>query len=226
MKKIAVAVFVKTPGISPLKTRLAKDIGREKALEFYDLSWRSICAVIEDLKNKSKDEVLPYWSVADSGTREQWPQFEIIRQPQGSMGQRLHTIYHTLMQSHDAVILLGADAPQIGVDDLQGLIDVLAKDQSAFSIGLANDGGFYAFCGSKELDHSVWGSVKYSDSSTADNLIKLVGDHHKISIVEKKYSDVDDLGDLRQLDSEMPRENILPQQRVLQGWLQSFTAQE
>lgn len=31
---VAIAVFIKTPGLSPIKTRLAEGIGSEKAIEF------------------------------------------------------------------------------------------------------------------------------------------------------------------------------------------------
>ncbi len=38
----AIAIFVKTPGLSPVKTRLAATIGEEKAKEFYLLSLKAV----------------------------------------------------------------------------------------------------------------------------------------------------------------------------------------
>jgi glycosyltransferase A (GT-A) superfamily protein (DUF2064 family) len=44
--KLPLAVFVKTPGLSPIKTRLAASVGEQKALEFYRRSLRVTEAVV------------------------------------------------------------------------------------------------------------------------------------------------------------------------------------
>ena len=45
--KIAIAIFVKTPNVSPLKTRLAASLGKEKSLHFYKLSLNSIVSTLK-----------------------------------------------------------------------------------------------------------------------------------------------------------------------------------
>ncbi len=55
--KIAIAIFVKTPGVSPLKTRLAASLGQEKALHFYKLSLKCIISTLEETA------INPYWAV-------------------------------------------------------------------------------------------------------------------------------------------------------------------
>ncbi|MDQ3495902.1 MAG: hypothetical protein M3485_10390, partial [Pseudomonadota bacterium] len=43
--RIGLAIFVKTPGHSPLKTRLAAGIGRESAERFHRLAAEAVAAV-------------------------------------------------------------------------------------------------------------------------------------------------------------------------------------
>ena len=73
----AVATFVKTPGISPLKTRLAKEIGEESAINFYNLSLNAIRNVLKAAEQESQKTLKPYWAVAEKqalGTSE-WEGF-------------------------------------------------------------------------------------------------------------------------------------------------------
>ena len=54
---IAIAIFVKTPGISPIKTRLAASIGQQKAEDFYRLSLKSLVSTLKEI------DITPYWAV-------------------------------------------------------------------------------------------------------------------------------------------------------------------
>ena len=57
MKSVAVVTFVKTPGKSPIKTRLAKQIGVTRALEFYITSLNETYKTIETLKSEMEKDV-------------------------------------------------------------------------------------------------------------------------------------------------------------------------
>ena len=62
MRLGAAAVFVKTIGYSPLKTRLASGIGTLQADQFYRLACQSISEQLLEVS----PTIQPYWAVAES----------------------------------------------------------------------------------------------------------------------------------------------------------------
>ena len=59
----ALAIFVKTPELSAVKTRLAAEIGREEAIAFYRSCVGAIEAVAAEASRRSPLDV--YWAVAE-----------------------------------------------------------------------------------------------------------------------------------------------------------------
>jgi len=104
----AVAIFVKTPGLSPVKTRLAAGVGVEAATEFHRLAAASVAGVAR----ACGEEIVPYWAVAEQEALDApaWRGFPTIWQGEGGLGARLDRIYATLLLRHGRVLLIGADA--------------------------------------------------------------------------------------------------------------------
>ncbi len=208
------SIFVKTIGLSPLKTRLAKDLGTEQAQQFYRLSCEAIAEVIQRRAAKLKG----YWAVAEGAQAwERWPTLECLDQGTGGLGERLHKIYAELLKSYQFVVLLGADAPQLS----PGLLDV-AMEQGAdgsFVIGPATDGGFYLLLGSKPIPKECWLNVRYSTNQTRSELVKHL---KKIAPVKEmgKLTDVDQMSDLEILAKELcVQDSLVPGQDRLAKWL-------
>lgn len=210
------AVFVKTPGQSPLKTRLAAEIGLSRALEFYNLSIHAVQEVLQ-----STSFVYPYWSVAE-GERcfDKWRGMKAIDQGQGDLGHRLDYVYRKLNSSSYRV-LLGADAPQISQALLQEA-NIKAKDFD-FVIGPAADGGFYLFLGKTDIPTDVWCSVTYSEDSTTRTLISRLEKYGTVGLLPS-LTDVDYMKDLHSLHSELGSLGSLmtKKQEILFQWLQKF----
>lgn len=195
MKQAAAAVFVKTPGFSPIKTRLAVSIGHTLAEEFYMLA----CAVVAEVLDATPELRNFYWAVADSGNADKmWCEKPKLNQGGGSLGMRLAKIYDELLQKHDLAMLLGSDAPQISPRLLSDACQ-FAQDGS-FVIGPANDGGFYLFLGSRRLAPEIWTTVAYSHPQTLKQLVtalKCEGPIHFLPTLR----DVDELPDLLALQN-------------------------
>jgi uncharacterized protein len=123
MIECAIGIFVKTPGLSPIKTRLARGIGALRAAEFYELSVAAVSSAARETKLRSV-KVIPYWAIAEeSGLSDQrWREFRRISQGHGDLGDRLSTIYTRLHEAHQNVVLIGADSPQISAATLSDLI--------------------------------------------------------------------------------------------------------
>ena len=203
----AIAIFVKTPGLSPIKTRLAKNTGEEKALEFYNLSVRAVEATVKNINTQG------FWAVAEEEGVDQWPSFEALWTDDGGLGERQHHIYQTLLEKHEKVILIGADAPQISPEILNEAI--VALDKHDFVIGPAHDGGYYLFGGRIPVDKDIWISVEWSAEITREEFENALPSKplHLLFL-----TDVDEVDDLKKTVQEMP-ENPSEQQRQLIDWV-------
>jgi len=162
-----IAIFVKTPGLSPVKTRLATVVGRGKAETLHLLSAEAVASVAREAALASGYTV--YWAVAESleDTAEAWTDLPRMAQGEGSLGQRMDTIYRQLRQRHGRALLLGADVPQLQVESLLQACDWLAGAPSRLALGPAVDGGFWTFAGNVDLPTAAWMRPTYGDELAA-----------------------------------------------------------
>ena len=191
-----IAIFVKTPGLSPVKTRLAFKIGQEKAEAFHLSSSRSVSAIVQAVSKLN--DVQSYYAVAEEEaiTHDYWQNFPCVWQKEGGLGERMAHVYQELLSKHDFVILVGADIPQMTVRELQKALTWLSqKDQTRLVFAPSEDGGFWLVGGNCKIPHSIWNSVKYSQADTGKqffNKIKKLGRVKTLATLR----DVDELDDL------------------------------
>jgi rSAM/selenodomain-associated transferase 1 len=209
--KPGLAIFVKTPDLSPIKTRLAEHIGEPAALAFYRHSVDAVRAVAK----ACRPFLDPCWAVAEEeGVHADiWADLPALWQGGGGLGERLHTVYSSLLQSHRPVLLIGADAPQLTAELLRRALRKL--ECAPYLIGKASDGGFWLFGGSQAVPREVWSDVRYSANSTADELSRRLAAHGAIDYLDT-LTDVDRAADLLPLHDALGRLHApLPEQRTL-----------
>ncbi len=217
----ALVIFVKTPGLSPIKTRLARATDEAFAEEFYLRSINATAAYVQELK-KSEPHLSIYWAVAeDNGIDSSlWSKFSVICQGDGDLGARLSKIYSTLIERHDFVCFIGADSPHLPLEKLRaGVLETERMLRRKFVLGETSDGGFYFFGGSISVPNSVWTSVEYSASSTAQELRLRLQSIGEVGRIEKDF-DIDTVEDLRRY-SEILVDKLLPEQVELIDWAKS-----
>lgn len=181
----ALAIFVKTPGLSPIKTRLAAGIGAAAAAAFYTLAVHAVAEIA------AASSLVPYWAVAeaDGPGHPLWSGFATVSQGEGELGARLACVYRNLQARHGSVLLIGADSPQT----TPALLRDAAARCDPFVMGRAADGGFWLFGGNRPIPTSVWSAVPYSAPDTAERLLaQLNGD---VAFVAAQH-DVDEATDL------------------------------
>ncbi len=192
----AVAVFVKTPEFSPLKTRLAKDVGTQAAQQFYQLAYAAVASVLMQAQSALKLRI--YWAVAEpeAAQHPRWSQFETCAQGSGGLGQRMQHVYHSLLKQHAYVLLLGADAPQICLDDFLQADTVLRSKNPQYLLAPAADGGFWSVAGNCTIASHVWRETHYSSADTLRTFESLLSAHHHTSAAKlRMLTDVDTLAD-------------------------------
>lgn len=193
-ERYAVAIFVKTPPLSQVKTRLAKEIGKEKAEAFFWKSVRLTYKVATTILKKNFNTIEFFWAVSEeeSLNHPAWSGFKTIWQNDGSLGDRIHHIYSTLKKEYKGVILIGADCPLLGPEHIIKSIELLKEN--SFVLGKSEDGGFYLFAGKTEISKDIWLQTPYSCEDTSRILIDLLG-KGRFEFIETLF-DIDELCDL------------------------------
>ena len=217
--KGALAIFAKTPGFSPVKTRLADTIGTKSAESFYKKSIGAIEAVAVETKRISEGLICPYWAVGELQTLDHllWKKFDSLYTGPGGLGRRMHHIYSHLLQSYDFVILIGSDSPQI-TPELIMKTAAMITETGQFVMGPARDGGFYLLGGSRAIEREHFTSVSYSCDTTASNMVNELEKTGSVKIINP-LTDVDIVEDFKSFLDEL-QNCILPGQKELSTWLQ------
>ena len=201
---VALAVFVKTPGLSPVKTRLAAGLGRARAEELYRLSVAAVEATVAAAA--ARNDVAAYWAVAEEAglADARWQRFPRIHQGSGELGERLGRVFEQLQRRHDVVIAIGGDSPQMTPELIRRAIDPLrlGAHKPTHVLGRCHDGGFYLVGTNRPLPPEVWRDVPYSTPNAAAQLAANLARHGPI--VELPHlADVDRAEDLATVRDEL-----------------------
>lgn len=152
------AIFVKTPGHSPVKTRLAAVTGSAFAEDWHQRAAHCIASVVKDC-----GAITPYWAVAEAGALDdpRWSGLPRLAQGEGELGERMARVHERLLRTHRGSILIGADTPAIGVDLLDQAARWLDHPNPRLVIGPASDGGFWLFGANRPLPLAAWNAPRY-----------------------------------------------------------------
>jgi uncharacterized protein len=223
---VGIAIFVKTPGVSPIKTRLAKQTGEAYAHAWYQFAAQATQAVAEQTGAQV------YWAVAEASCVDHpcWQSlpriaqcpFDVSENNHTDLGARMQRVHATLLQHHVGGILLGADAPHMQLAQLQRAIDWLGSSAPRQAIGPACDGGFWLYGGNRLSALNAWQSVTYSQANTREDFCLALADAGEWQHLAE-LSDVDTAPDLLTCRSALgtSRPALLPAQQALLDWMQN-----
>lgn len=175
----AVAIFVKTPGHSALKTRLAAVCGRAWAEHWYVLAAAAVASVAQ--RACAATGMVAYWAIAEAGAQSAWPDLPTIAQGDGTLGERMARVHAALVARHGFGLLIGADSPQLSADALVAAARWLVVPSATatvpppdlvgrFALGPAADGGFWLFGSNRAVATRIWTAVRYSQPHAGRDL--------------------------------------------------------
>ena len=227
MNTAGLAIFAKTKGLSPVKTRLAASIGKPLAEAFYSLSVRAVAEIADTASKEHNNAIVPYWALAEkeAPNHSEWQNFQTTWTGEGGLGERLHTIYNRLLKKHDTVILMGTDSPQLEPNLIIEAMSMLRNQSASCMIGPASDGGFYLFAAKVAIKEQTWTQVCYSQSTTLEELAAHLSSEGITAKMLPRKSDVDTIDDLKLLFNTLTLSNtLLPAQKKLYDWLKTQSA--
>ncbi|MFU8820214.1 MAG: TIGR04282 family arsenosugar biosynthesis glycosyltransferase [Gammaproteobacteria bacterium] len=218
----AAAVFVKTPGLSPLKTRLAAGIGQAAAEHWYRLAAEAVAEALAWVP-----ELTTYWAVAEpvASAASAWPGLSLIGQGEGELGERMGQVHATLLQRHDFVLLLGADTPQLEPSRLAEAAGWLTSGAPRLVMGQARDGGFWLLGANRDPAPSDWLRAPCGRADTALGFRDAMAHLGEWRLLPE-LTDVDEAQDLDAMLAELGSlEHPLPAQLRLAAWTRALRRQ-
>jgi len=204
MTRPRVVLFARAPVPGRVKTRLARDLGNDRACDLYR---RLGAAVVEGL---TRDPARPFEVAvrftpddALEAVREWFPGADRYEpQGPGDLGDRLaRAVRDAFADGVAAAVLLGTDCIAVTDGRVREAIDVLATRDAA--LGPARDGGYYLLGLRRPL--AVFHEVPWSTSAVAESTRALLRRAGATWVELPMESDVDTVDDLATLRAADPR---------------------
>ncbi|MDR5589195.1 TIGR04282 family arsenosugar biosynthesis glycosyltransferase [Christiangramia sp. SM2212] len=183
-------IFTKNPVAGKVKTRLAKDLGDDKALEIYKFLIDHTVKFTTSV-NSSKQV---YYSDAVN-ENDIWSNdiFSKRKQNGDDLGIRMENAFQTgFNEGFRKIIVIGSDMYDINTEDIKKAFQKLNDHE--YVIGPALDGGYYLF-GMKSLNSDVFKNKEWGTSSVLKDTLKEL-DSEDVAFLETR-NDVDLLDDIK-----------------------------
>lgn len=194
MTDSAIITFVKNPIAGKVKTRLAKTIGDQKALDIY----LTLCAYTRDVMLTVDCKRYVFYDqelIQDDLWSE--PDFNKRVQHAGGLGERISTAFEEILFQHKKVLIIGSDCPQIKQQHLELAFQSL--DETDVVIGPSLDGGYYLL-GLTQNHPFLFTDMPWSTAQVYGTSLRRLFENN-LSITElERLSDVDVESDLKFID--------------------------
>ena len=187
-------IFVKNPKKGEVKTRLAAEIGEEKAVYIYQ-------QLLLITQKETIDIQVDKWVMYGNEMPENdiWATEKYLRKVQNGkdLGEKMQNAFaEGFAQQYEKIVIIGSDCPEITQEIITNAFAAL--DKSKVVLGPARDGGYYLL-GMKELHSYLFQNKKWSTETvlrdSLHNLNTQSIDYHLLIML----NDVDREADLEYL---------------------------
>lgn len=189
--KTAVIVFVRTPELGKVKTRLAKTMGEEAALQVY----KYLLSYTKEVVLKLDIPIFIYYEGLMK-SRDIWSSenFKKRLQSEGDLGQRmLDAFTEVFAHGYSKVIIIGSDCYEITPDIIIEGINNLDTNEIVF--GPAADGGYYLL-GMTKLIPDIFNNITWSSEYVLTQSIEIAKKLHLTNYLLPVLNDVDEEKDV------------------------------
>jgi uncharacterized protein len=187
----ALIIFVKNPVLGKVKTRLAKTLGDQKALEIY-LELLSFTHKVTSGLDCGK-----FVFYADHVDQDDiWQNGGYIKKPQSGkdLGERMQNAFQSVFEEgHDKALIIGSDCAEITTEIIQEAFAHL--EQKDVVVGPAKDGGYYLL-GLKAMQGSLFQNMPWSSSEVLDLTLRKTNESGLTFSLLPELSDIDEEKDL------------------------------
>ncbi len=190
-------IFTRNPEFGKVKTRLARDIGHQAALDIYKFllaHTAKICTPLDTEKAVYYSEEIPnndLWNAAV---------FQKKKQVGEDLGERMQNAFaEGFNLGYSKIIIIGSDLYDIETKDLEQAFKVLNNHEIV--IGPAEDGGYYLL-GMKQLYPKLFKNKNWGTATVLqDTINELKKSNYKLL---EKRNDVDLYSDIKDHPAFIP----------------------
>ena len=206
MNKRALIILTKNPVLGQAKTRLARSIGNENALDIFKILLQHTVNITSALEKVDKF----VFYANEIPEKDIWPNefYQKNLQINGDIGQKMHHAFQEVFkQDYKEVILIGSDCLDLQTETIEHAFNHLKTNNTV--IGPSLDGGYYLI-GFKKDVANVFENKTWSTSSVYEDTINDFNTK-KLSFKKLPYlSDIDEV------------ENVIPHQSLHQFLPEKF----
>ena len=196
-------VFARLPEHGHVKTRLARDLGDDRALAVYEAMLRDVFANIGAPDDALEIEVVwaPTEAANGAALRRAFDDYPLAMQSGDTLGDRLCMAFSERFFFHrtQKVVAIGVDEPSLPralVDDAVGLLE-----SCDWVVGPATDGGYYLIgCRAAAFDSAIFRGIEWGSERVLDETLAKIRAWQTTVAVLPLRRDIDLIDDLRAYD--------------------------
>ncbi|HEX8170265.1 MAG TPA: TIGR04282 family arsenosugar biosynthesis glycosyltransferase [Thermoanaerobaculia bacterium] len=192
-------VFARLPERGKVKTRLAADVGEERALAVYESLLRHLVEMLREPLPDTAVEFLwaPTPSANGAALRRAFGGHELAMQTGADLGERLSMAFSERFFFHrtQTIIAIGVDDPRLDRELLLHAFELL--ESCEWVIGPASDGGYYLIgCRAGSFDPRVFDGIEWGGARVfAQTMETIAAANATVAILPEHY-DIDTAADL------------------------------
>lgn len=189
----AIAVYGRAATPGRAKTRLARDLGPERAAAVYAELLRTALRAARAV-DAARYLYLP---PGDALAPARWPLqgFTVAPQCDGDLGARMESTFAELFDAgHERVVLVGSDLPDLSPSHLEDALRRLRSVETVF--GPATDGGYW-LVGQRSPGRDLFAGIPWSTATVWDRTRARLDAHGWAYAALPELDDVDDVAALR-----------------------------
>jgi rSAM/selenodomain-associated transferase 1 len=192
-------VFARLPELGKVKTRLAAEVGAERALEVYESMLRELIAAIGTSTPDREIEVMwpPTPNATGEALRRAFGSHSLAIQTGADLGDRLSMALSERFFFHrtEKIVVIGVDDPSL----THALIDraFALLESCEYVLGPATDGGYYLIgCRALAYDPSVFQGIEWSTPTVLSATLARIAELGRTVALLPEHYDIDTGADL------------------------------
>ncbi|MHA7942944.1 TIGR04282 family arsenosugar biosynthesis glycosyltransferase [Formosa sp. 3Alg 14/1] len=188
--KKALIIFARNPELGKCKTRLAKTIGDENALEIYKMLLQHTAKIAEKVK---ADQFVYYSEHIHKNDTWDDTNFRKKLQQGNDLGERMKHAFSDLFQNnYQKVIIIGSDILDLNAEIIEDAFSQLEYHDTV--IGPAKDGGYYLL-GMKTLHANLFENKSWGTETVLQDSLKNL--ENKSVYLLEELNDIDTFEDIK-----------------------------
>jgi uncharacterized protein len=198
-------VFARLPERGRVKTRLAADLGDDRALAVYEAMLRDLITSIGDSTPELEIEFLwpPTPNAGGDALRRAFAHHAMAMQTGADLSDRLAMAFSERFFFHrtEKICAIGVDDPTLPRQLIDNAFDLL--DSCEYVIGPAADGGYYLIgCRALSFDVEIFHGIDWGSATVFESTMKKIAENNRtVAVLPERY-DIDVAEDLKRFAAE------------------------